>query len=246
MTRTTEAVIATQWSTFFWSAVGHPADAHARLPQARPGVPGDPADAALGGLVLGLMGWLGIKLDMATALVASVALGLSVDDTFHCLIQFHRERQTRGVPREPVRQLRGHRPRRPALEPGRRRRLRRAAAQRVRAVRQLRHDGRHRHRGQHARQPRAPARLPDAGASLARGQGGPGRSRSGDPGLKAGRPWQSCFRRRWVVRGCIRAVKWIRSDRGLGSAGTVPNCTDRTRPNGIRLDPLANEQRNCP
>ena len=47
-------------------------------------------------LVLGLMGWLGIKLDMATALVASVALGLSVDDTFHCLLQFHREHKVRG------------------------------------------------------------------------------------------------------------------------------------------------------
>ena len=44
-------------------------------------------------LVLGLMGWLGIKLDMATALVASVALGLSVDDTFHCLLQFRRARR---------------------------------------------------------------------------------------------------------------------------------------------------------
>ena len=44
------------------------------------------------GLVLGLMGWLGVKLDLATALVASVALGLSVDDTFHCLLQFRRER----------------------------------------------------------------------------------------------------------------------------------------------------------
>jgi predicted RND superfamily exporter protein len=40
------------------------------------------------------MGWLGIKLDMATALVASVALGLSVDDTFHCLLQFRRSRKT--------------------------------------------------------------------------------------------------------------------------------------------------------
>jgi len=47
-------------------------------------------------LVLGLMGWMSIKLDMATALVASVALGLSVDDTFHCLMQFHRERKDRG------------------------------------------------------------------------------------------------------------------------------------------------------
>ena len=45
-------------------------------------------------LVLGLMGWLGIKLDMATALVASVALSLSVDDTFHCLLQYRRERAT--------------------------------------------------------------------------------------------------------------------------------------------------------
>ena len=46
-------------------------------------------------LVLGLMGWLRIKLDMATALVASVTLGLSVDDTFHCLLQFHRQRKER-------------------------------------------------------------------------------------------------------------------------------------------------------
>jgi predicted RND superfamily exporter protein len=48
------------------------------------------------GLVLGLMGWLGVKLDLATALVASVALGLSVDDTFHCLLQFRRERAQRS------------------------------------------------------------------------------------------------------------------------------------------------------
>jgi uncharacterized protein len=41
------------------------------------------------------MGWLKIKLDMATALVASVTLGLSVDDTFHCLLQFHRQRKER-------------------------------------------------------------------------------------------------------------------------------------------------------
>lgn len=39
--------------------------------------------------VLGLMGWLDFKLDLGTALVASVALGLSVDDTFHCLLQYH-------------------------------------------------------------------------------------------------------------------------------------------------------------
>ncbi len=53
-------------------------------------------------LVLGLMGWLTIKLDMATALVASVALGLSVDDTFHCLLQFHRDSKTMRFRRRSV------------------------------------------------------------------------------------------------------------------------------------------------
>jgi predicted RND superfamily exporter protein len=94
MTRTTESIIVTQWNTFLWSVLG----ILLMLTIALRG----PVLAALALLptllavafVLGLMGWLGIKLDMATALVASVALGLSVDDTFHCLLQFRRERAT--------------------------------------------------------------------------------------------------------------------------------------------------------
>jgi len=92
MTKTTEGVILTQWTTFFWSVLG----ILLMLTVALRG----PVMAALAiiptllavALVLGLMGWLGIKLDMATALVASVALGLSVDDTFHCLLQYRRRR----------------------------------------------------------------------------------------------------------------------------------------------------------
>jgi uncharacterized protein len=95
MTRTTQAIIATQWGTFLWSAIG----ILLMLTLAFRGI----VLALLAILptflsvafVLGLMGWLNIQLDMATALVASVALGLSVDDTFHCLLQFHRERKTR-------------------------------------------------------------------------------------------------------------------------------------------------------
>ena len=94
MTRTTQAIIATQWGTFLWSAIGilimltlafrsFSLAVLAILPTLLSVV-----------LVLGLMGWLKIKLDMATALVASVALGLSVDDTFHCLLQFHRDAKT--------------------------------------------------------------------------------------------------------------------------------------------------------
>lgn len=96
LTRTTEAIMVTQWATFLWSAIG----ILVMLTIALRG----PLLAALAilptllavALVLGLMGWLGVKLDLATALVASVALGLSVDDTFHCLLQFRRERASRS------------------------------------------------------------------------------------------------------------------------------------------------------
>jgi predicted RND superfamily exporter protein len=95
MTKTTEAILVTQWSTFLWSLSG----ILLMLTIALRG----PVLAMLAlvptllavGLVLGLMGWLGIKLDMATALVASVALGRSVDDPFHCLLQYRRERTRR-------------------------------------------------------------------------------------------------------------------------------------------------------
>lgn len=94
LNRTTEGVVATQWSTIGWS-VG---SILLMLTLAFRG----PILAALAilptllavALVLGLMGWLGIRLDIATALVGSVALGLSVDDTFHCLLQYRRLRRT--------------------------------------------------------------------------------------------------------------------------------------------------------
>ncbi len=95
MTRTTEAIIATQWGTFLWSAAGillMLTLAFRSLILAFLAIMPTLLSVAL---VLGLMGWLRIKLDMATALVASVTLGLSVDDTFHCLLQFHRQRKRR-------------------------------------------------------------------------------------------------------------------------------------------------------
>jgi hypothetical protein len=92
LTRTTRGVIASSWTTFLWSAAG----ILLMLTLAFRG----PRLAGLAilptllsvALVLGLTGWSGVRLDLATALVASVALGLSVDDTFHCLLQFRRRR----------------------------------------------------------------------------------------------------------------------------------------------------------
>ena len=96
LNRTTEGVIATQWNTIGWSVGsillmlaiafrGPKLAVLAILPTLLAVV-----------MVLGLMGWIGIRLDIATALVGSVALGLSVDDTFHCLLQFRRHRKREG------------------------------------------------------------------------------------------------------------------------------------------------------
>ncbi|MGD2272281.1 MAG: efflux RND transporter permease subunit, partial [Desulfobacterales bacterium] len=39
----------------------------------------------------GFMGWLGIELSMVTSLIASIAIGLAVDDTIHYLFRYNRE-----------------------------------------------------------------------------------------------------------------------------------------------------------
>lgn len=96
LTQTTRGVIDSSWITFLWSAAG----ILLMLTLAFRG----PRLASLAvlptllavAMVLGATGWMGVKLDIATALVASVALGLSVDDTFHCLLQFRRQR-SRGA-----------------------------------------------------------------------------------------------------------------------------------------------------
>jgi predicted RND superfamily exporter protein len=95
MTRTTLAIIATQWWTFLWSTIGILVMLTLAFRSAFLAVLAILPTLLSVVFVLGLMGWLNIQLDMATALVASVALGLSVDDTFHCLLQFHRDRKKR-------------------------------------------------------------------------------------------------------------------------------------------------------
>jgi predicted RND superfamily exporter protein len=47
-------------------------------------------------LTLGFMGWAGIHLDVATVLIASVALGLAVDDTIHFVFKFRAREQETG------------------------------------------------------------------------------------------------------------------------------------------------------
>jgi predicted RND superfamily exporter protein len=43
-------------------------------------------------MVTGLMGWLGLRINMGTAMIASVSLGLSIDSSTHYLMTFNRLR----------------------------------------------------------------------------------------------------------------------------------------------------------
>lgn len=54
-------------------------------------------------LVFGVMGWFGIPLDIGTATVGAIVLGLAVDDTIHVLVQFKREREAGRAPRVAMR-----------------------------------------------------------------------------------------------------------------------------------------------
>ncbi|MDH3393358.1 MAG: MMPL family transporter, partial [Desulfobulbaceae bacterium] len=42
-------------------------------------------------VVLGTLGWLGIPLDMMTITIASISIGIAVDDTIHYVHRFQRE-----------------------------------------------------------------------------------------------------------------------------------------------------------
>ena len=48
-------------------------------------------------LVLGLLGWAGVKINMGTAMIAAVSLGLSVDSSIHYITRFRRHLDESGV-----------------------------------------------------------------------------------------------------------------------------------------------------
>jgi predicted RND superfamily exporter protein len=48
-------------------------------------------------LVLGLLGWAGVKINMGTAMIAAVSLGLSVDSSIHYITRFRRHLAESGV-----------------------------------------------------------------------------------------------------------------------------------------------------
>ena len=71
--------------------IPEPANTAAASVSARFGVLAIIANALPVAAVLGLMGWLGISLNVATVMVASMALGVVDDDTIHFIGRFRRE-----------------------------------------------------------------------------------------------------------------------------------------------------------
>ena len=54
-------------------------------------------------VVLGTMGWLGVGLDVGRAMIATVIIGIGVDDSIHVLSQFKRLRDAGAGPRDAMR-----------------------------------------------------------------------------------------------------------------------------------------------
>lgn len=53
-------------------------------------------------LMLGVIGWLGFPMDLFTMMVASIAIGLAVDDTIHFMHNFRRYYEQSGDPEKAV------------------------------------------------------------------------------------------------------------------------------------------------
>ena len=52
------------------------------------------------GLILGLMGWIGIPLDIMTITIAAIAIGIGVDNSIHYIHRYQEERAATGTHRE--------------------------------------------------------------------------------------------------------------------------------------------------
>ena len=100
MTQVTQALITTQFESTIWSCALILLMLVLALRSLRLALLALLPTLLAVGLVLGAMGWLGVNIDMSTALVASVAVGLSVDDTFHCLLGWKRETRSGRSPFE--------------------------------------------------------------------------------------------------------------------------------------------------
>jgi predicted RND superfamily exporter protein len=93
LTYVVQSLLADQWITFALSLASIFVMMTVAFRSARLGLAALLPNAAPIVMVLGTMGWIGLKINMATAMLASVSMGLAVDFSIHYLYRFHHELQ---------------------------------------------------------------------------------------------------------------------------------------------------------
>jgi len=93
LARLIESVLRDQWLTFGLAAAGITAMMLLALRDVRLALIALVPNALPILMVMGAMGWLGLKINMGAAMIAAVSLGLSVDSSIHYLTSFQRSRR---------------------------------------------------------------------------------------------------------------------------------------------------------
>lgn len=92
LTYLVESLLADQWTTFGLATVGIFFMMCVAFQSWQLGLVAMIPNLAPILIVMGAMGWIGLKVNMATAMIASVSMGLAVDFSIHYLSRFQRER----------------------------------------------------------------------------------------------------------------------------------------------------------
>lgn len=91
-----QSILGDQWTTFALAVIAIFLIMSIAFRSIGLGVAAMVPNAAPIVIVLGAMGWLGLEINIATAMMASVSMGLSVDFSIHYLYRFRREYLTDG------------------------------------------------------------------------------------------------------------------------------------------------------
>ncbi|MDX1947549.1 MAG: MMPL family transporter [Pirellulaceae bacterium] len=93
LTNLIESMLRDQWTTFGVATVGVFALLLVSLRSLKLSLIALVPNAAPIFVVMGLLGWLGLAINMGAAMIAAVSMGLSVDSSIHYLVAYRRERR---------------------------------------------------------------------------------------------------------------------------------------------------------
>jgi predicted RND superfamily exporter protein len=93
LTRLIDSVLRDQWLTFGLAAIGVACMMTLAFRSIRLALVALIPNTAPILIVLGMMGWLGLRINLGAAMIAAVSMGLSVDSSIHYITSFRRARQ---------------------------------------------------------------------------------------------------------------------------------------------------------